>query len=228
MAGCVAMVTAFVVLFGRNPVGEPRRSASKEGVMTGTEPIGDALAGATATPWPRARERLVEAESYWVATVRADRHAGADRPHVMPVLGLWLGDTLVFSTSPTSRKGRNLERNPNCVVTVSSGRRPAVDLVVEGRAARVTEETGLRRVAAAYADKYGWQVTVRDGALDGDGAPTAGPPPYVVYVVTPTVVFGLPGVAGTDDKGEGVEGAFGPTRWRFPAATSAVISGTGP
>jgi hypothetical protein len=32
-------------------------------------------------------------------------------------------------------------------------------------------------VAEAYAAKYEWPVTVRDGAFDADGAPTAGPPP---------------------------------------------------
>ncbi|NDJ84523.1 MAG: PIG-L family deacetylase [Chloroflexi bacterium] len=35
-------------------------------------------------------------------------------------------------------------------------------------------------------------------------APTAGPPPYAVYAVTPTVAFGF----GTDKT-------FSPTRWRF-------------
>lgn len=61
-----------------------------------------------------------------------------------------------------------------------------------------------RRLAEVYASKYQWQVTVRDGALWGDGAPTAGPPPYDVYVITPTAAFGF----GTDKT-------FGATRWRF-------------
>ncbi|MGH9244498.1 MAG: hypothetical protein ACRD29_09310 [Acidimicrobiales bacterium] len=48
---------------------------------------------------------------------------------------------------------------------------------------------------------------MRDGAFDAPyGAPTAGPPPYQPYAVTPTVIFGF----GTNDK-------FAPlsTRWRF-------------
>jgi hypothetical protein len=77
--------------------------------------------------------------------------------------------------------------------------------VVEGEAARVKDESKLQRVAHAYAEKYAWQVTVRNAALDADfGAPTAGPPPYAVYELTPSTAFGF----GTDET-------FSPTRWRF-------------
>jgi hypothetical protein len=31
----------------------------------------------------------------------------------------------------------------------------------------------------------------------------------------PSTVFGLPGVAGTDETGEGPAGKVTPTRWRF-------------
>jgi hypothetical protein len=48
----------------------------------------------------------------------------------------------------------------------------------------------------------------------GPNAPTAGSPPYAVFQLTPTTVFGLPGIAGTEG-GEGVAGSFSPTRWRF-------------
>ena len=53
--------------------------------------------------------------------------------------------------------------------------------------------------------KYGWPVTVRDGAVYADGAPTAGPPPYEVHKFIPTTAFGIP----TE------EATFSPTRWRF-------------
>ena len=92
---------------------------------------------------------------------------------------------------------------------------PALDMVVEGQAAILSDLAKLHRVADAYASKYGWHVTMRDGAFYGDGTPTAGPPPYAVYAVTPTRAFGLPGVAGTDDQGQGTQGAFSPTRWRL-------------
>ena len=58
-----------------------------------------------------------------------------------------------------------------------------------------------------YASKYGWPAAVKEGAFDAPyGAPTAGPPPYEVYVITPTVVYGF----GTDD-----EHAPRSTRWQF-------------
>jgi len=38
----------------------------------------------TPVPWPEARARLAEAQTYWLATVRLD-----GRPHVMPLLGVW-------------------------------------------------------------------------------------------------------------------------------------------
>ena len=60
-------------------------------------------------------------------------------------------------------------------------------------------------------------LEVRDGSVFGPNAPTARPPPYAVYALMPTTVFGLPGIAGTEE-GIGTAGAFSPTRWRFLAA----------
>lgn len=46
-------------------------------------------------------------------------------------------------------------------------------------------------MADAYASTYDCHVTVPDGAFhDTEGAPTAGAPPYEVYVVTPPFGFG--------------------------------------
>jgi nitroimidazol reductase NimA-like FMN-containing flavoprotein (pyridoxamine 5'-phosphate oxidase superfamily) len=151
--------------------------------------------------WAEARRRLEEADTYWLATARPD-----GRPHVVPVLAVWVDDALHVSAGAGTRKGRNLARDPRCVVVAGS---PSLDLVLEGRAAKVTDEAKLRRVAEVYAAKYRWQVTVRDGALHGDGAPTAGPPPYDVYEVTPTTAFGF----GTDES-------FNAMRWRFQPAPS--------
>lgn len=125
-------------------------------------------------------------------------------PHVRPVLAVWVDGALHSTTNPTARKGRNLARDSRCVITVGSD---GLDLVVEGQAAKVSDEAKLQRVADVYTSKYEWPVTVRDGAFDAEyGAPTAGPPPYEVYEVTPAVVFGF----GTDET-------FAPrsTRWRF-------------
>jgi nitroimidazol reductase NimA-like FMN-containing flavoprotein (pyridoxamine 5'-phosphate oxidase superfamily) len=147
-------------------------------------------------PWPEARRRLAEARTFWLATVRPD-----GRPHVVPVLAVWLDGALHFTSNATARKARNLARSSRCVVTTGA---PALDLVVEGEATRVRDDAKLQRAAEVYASKYGWRVTVRDGAFHADGAPTAGPPPYELYEVTPTTVFGF----GTDET-------LGATRWRF-------------
>ena len=153
-------------------------------------------AGATTTSWTEARRRLAEADSYWLATVQPD-----GRPHLVPVLAVWVDGALHFVASPTSRKGRNLARDPSCVI---AARGDGIDLVVEGEAVKVTDDHRLHRAADAYETKYGWPVTVREGALYGDGAPTAGPSPYAVYEVLPTTAFGFP-----------TGGTFTPTRWRF-------------
>jgi pyridoxamine 5'-phosphate oxidase-like protein len=50
-------------------------------------------------PWTWARRRLVAAHNYWISTTRPD-----GRPHAMPVWGLWLDETFLFSTSRRSRK----------------------------------------------------------------------------------------------------------------------------
>jgi hypothetical protein len=153
---------------------------------------------ATPAPWARARDHLEGSRAtYWLATVRPN---GA--PHAMPLLAVWLDGRLFFSAGERTRKARNLALDPHCVVTVEED---PLDLVVEGRADKVRDDATLQRVADAYAKVYGWRVAVRDGAFhDTEGAPTAGPPPYDVYEVTPKIAFGF----GTDET-------FVPTRWRF-------------
>jgi nitroimidazol reductase NimA-like FMN-containing flavoprotein (pyridoxamine 5'-phosphate oxidase superfamily) len=108
-------------------------------------------------------------DTYWLATVGAD-----GRPHVVPVLAVWEDGALHVTSSPATRKAKDLARSPHCVITVGG---PALDLVVEGEATKVRDDAALHRVAQVYASNYQWQVTVRDGAFWADGAPTAGPPP---------------------------------------------------
>lgn len=165
------------------------------------------------TSWAEARKRLETPErdrTYWLATVRPD-----GRPHVMPILGLWQDGASYFITGETTRKGRNLAVNPRCVMTVSIQSLPALDVIVEGDAVKVIDETKVRRVADAYATMLHWPLIVQDGRVVGDGAPTAGPPPYAVFELRPTTVFGLPGITGSDEDGAGCEGSISPTRWRF-------------
>lgn len=149
-------------------------------------------------PWQRARELLEESfATYWLATVRPD-----GRPHVRPILAVWVAGGLYFSSKENTRKAKNLALGSQCAVTVEQ---EPLDLVVEGTAAKVRDAELLQRVADAFASTYDWHVTVRDGAFhDTGGAPTAGPPPYDVYEVIPATAFGF-----------GLDDSFSSTRWRF-------------
>jgi hypothetical protein len=123
----------------------------------------------------------------------------------MPVLGVWVDGALCFSAGETSRKGKNLARDPRCVVT--AGSRRALDLVVEGEAAKVTGDAKVDRVADAFASKYEWHFAVRDGVAYDESLP--GPLVYGFYEVKPTRAFGY-----------GADGMTA-TRWRFQRAQTS-------
>jgi len=66
-----------------------------------------------------------------------------------------------------------------------------IDLVVEGMAERVTDNSTLERLAKRYAEQRR-PATVKDGAFTYKfSAPSAGPPPWDLYAVTPATVFGV-------------------------------------
>ena len=160
------------------------------GAPPGTAPLG----------WDELRQRFAAERSYWLATA-----GPGGRPHVRPVLAVWLAGKIYSTTSPAARKGRNLERCPECSL---SARAPAIDIVIEGTTSWVDDRGLLEQIAAAYDSKYDWPVTVTPSNMfDAPyGAPTAGPPPYRVYQITPVAVYGF----GTDDH-LGVRS----TRFRF-------------
>ena len=154
--------------------------------------------GAAPIPWARALAQLEAgaATRYWLATTRPD-----GRPHLAGVGALWVEGRLYFVSGAGTRKSRNLATNPNCSVSIAL---PDLDLVIEGTATRVTDEATLARIAARDA-AAGWPATVSDGALTAPySAPSAGPPPWDLYVVTPVTAFG---VATAEPNGA--------TRWRF-------------
>jgi hypothetical protein len=149
---------------------------------------------ATPTAWAEARKQLEQAQIYWLSTVRPD-----GRPHVTPLFSVWLEGALYFCTGERERKAKNLVQNAHCVITTGCNVVEGLDLVVEGDAVQVRDETKLQRVADQYAAKYDWHFAVRDGALHGEEGNIA-----VVYEVSPKTVFGF-------GKGE----PFSQTRWRF-------------
>jgi nitroimidazol reductase NimA-like FMN-containing flavoprotein (pyridoxamine 5'-phosphate oxidase superfamily) len=151
--------------------------------------------GTNATSWAEARDRLGKAELFWVTTVRAD-----GRPHITPLLSLWVDDALYFCTGPDEQKAKNIAGNPHCILmagccTLYEG----VDIVVEGDATKVSDDAKLRRIADAYVAKYGddWRFEVRDGAFHH------GPGTAWVFEVAPVTAYGF------------AKGPYSHTRWRF-------------
>ncbi len=153
-------------------------------------------------PWSRALE-LLEASppteaprTTWLSTTRPD-----GRPHLAGVGALWVDGRFYFTSGPGTQKSRNLAANPSCALSMAL---PGLDLVVEGRAAKVTDQATLERLAQRYAAQ-GWPAHASDGALTAEfSAPSAGPPPWHLYAVTALVAFGVAGAK-----------PYGATRWRF-------------
>jgi hypothetical protein len=152
--------------------------------------------GRPPAPWTVVVAELERSLTYWVATLHP-----AGRPHVVPLLGVVDDESLHFAAGPGSQKIRNLVRHPGISVATHG---EEFDIVLEGAARRVDDRASLAHVADAYTAKYGWEVDVVDGALWGEGAPSAGPPPYHVYRVAPHRAFGFPR-----------DGDATPTRWTF-------------
>lgn len=129
-----------------------------------------------------------------VATVRPN-----GRPHVVPVLAVWLNEALYFNARESTRNARNIDDNPHCVVAVGDD---TFDLVIEGTAAVVNDAETLHRVASSFPSKYPWwRPIVRDGVFYPDGPDD---PSSRIYKVTPVVGFGF-----------GKEKGFSATRRRF-------------
>ena len=144
------------------------------------ERFGDS--SATAPPWASVEALLREAELYWLTTVRAD-----GRPHVTPLVGVWVDGQFAFCTGVGEQKHVNLSHSSVVAVTTgSNGWRSGTDVVVEGTAQRVTGRERLRPLADAWLRKYGedWAWDADDeGFTDGDGSR-----PWV-YVVPPAKVI---------------------------------------
>jgi nitroimidazol reductase NimA-like FMN-containing flavoprotein (pyridoxamine 5'-phosphate oxidase superfamily) len=73
--------------------------------------------GAEATPWAATGEVLETARLSWLATVGAD-----GRPHVTPLVSVWLDDAAYFTTGPGEQKAVNLATNPQVVMTTGCNR----------------------------------------------------------------------------------------------------------
>ena len=167
--------------------------------------------GSQTTSWELARERLANPEyqrTSWLATTRPD-----GRPHLMPVIGSWIDDTIYLIVGEATQKGRNLAANDRCVIGTTSTTLPSLDIVIEGRAIPVTDADAVRRLAEKFSSS-GWPLEPDGDKVRGPHGPTAGPPPYTIYRIIPSKGFGLPGMYGMDQLEQSELPA--PTRWEFP------------
>lgn len=143
--------------------------------------------------WDRVLQRLDEGitqapetggpgrHTSWLATINPD-----GRPHVVPLGIVWSDGKAYFTSGPETRKSKNLHRNPACTLSVATH---PFDVVIEGQAERVTDDITLHRLANLF-QAEGWGPTVRDGAFWHDySAPSAGPPPWHLYALTPERLF---------------------------------------
>ena len=153
---------------------------------------------ATATDWEETRKALETAELFWISTVRAD-----GRPHVTPVVAVWTEGAVWFSTGDGEQKLVNMRANPHVVLTTGCNRwDQGLDVVVEGEAVQITDDTVLGRVAEAFRVRWDgrWQYTASGGAFhDPDMGGEA-----LVFSVVPAKVF-------AHAKGD----PFGATRHKF-------------
>jgi general stress protein 26 len=147
------------------------------------------------TPWAEALALIDGAELFWISTVRAD-----GRPHVTPLPTVWQDGALHFCTGADEQKSVNLTVNASCALTTGNNAwKEGLDVVVEGRAERVTDGATLQRLAEAWATKYhgDWAYDVVDGAFVNEGHSA------LVFAVRPTKVIAF------------AKGNFAQTRYRF-------------
>lgn len=134
----------------------------------------------------------------WLATIDPD---GA--PHVTGVGGFWSDGAWWVVAGRSSRKARNMERDPRCTMSVAV---KDADVVVECDAALVTDPDVVAGIAATAAEG-GWPASVDESGtaiIAEYSAPSAGPPPWHVYRLTPRAATAVV----TVEPG-------GATRWRF-------------
>jgi general stress protein 26 len=138
---------------------------------------------AQAADWAQTEQALAGAELYWLTTVRAD-----GRPHVTPLVAVWLDGTLYFSTGDAEQKAVNLRGNSHAILTTGrSDWDQGTDYVVEGDAVLVTSQDQLNRLAEAWTRKWDgrWQYEVGPDGFRHPG----GDERILVFGVSPAKVL---------------------------------------
>ena len=151
---------------------------------------------AAVTEWSETLRAIQSAELFWTCTVRGD-----GRPHMTPLVAVWLDDALHFCTGAGEQKNLNLGANSRVALATGCNTwDEGLDVVVEGDAVRITGTARLRRLAAAWRAKWDgrWQFEAAgDCFRDQDG------PEVLVYAVKPAKVLAF------------AKGTFSHTRHRF-------------
>ncbi len=151
---------------------------------------------AVATEWDETGRVLETAELFWISTVRAD-----GRPHVTPLVAVWLDGAIYFTTGATEQKALNLRGNPHVILMTGCNHWNAgLDVVVEGDAVPLTDDDVLERLASAWATKWDgrWQYEGRNGGLHHKNGGMA-----LVFEVKPTKILAF------------AKGTFSHTRHQF-------------
>jgi len=125
-------------------------------------------------PWSWAEQRLKKSHNYWITTVKPD---GA--PHTMVVWGLWQDGRFVFSTGRKSKKARNLEQNPRCIVCNELAHEA---IIVEG-IAEIADVAARRKMIPVYERKYKFDLS----SMKDDMLSMKEP----VYALRPRLVFAM-------------------------------------
>ena len=133
--------------------------------------------------WDTLIWRFAAGKSYWVVTA-------SNEPHAMPVWGIWHDCAFKFSTSPVSRKAKNLKVNPTAIVHL--GDTEAV-LSLHCDAVELNHEHDLQTFCDEYNPKYRWNF--KPGDVAGG-----------LFALTPHTAFAWAG---------GDEGVFNDTGTRF-------------
>jgi hypothetical protein len=127
--------------------------------------------------WPWAEQRLKKSHNYWITTVKQD--GARPSPHTMVVWGLWQDGRFLFSTGSKSRKARNLNVNPNCIVATEHAHEA---IILEG-IAEIADVATRKKMLPAYERKYKFDMsTMKDDILSMKEP---------VYAVRPQVVFAM-------------------------------------
>jgi nitroimidazol reductase NimA-like FMN-containing flavoprotein (pyridoxamine 5'-phosphate oxidase superfamily) len=152
---------------------------------------------AVATDWEETRRVLEQAELFWVTTVRVD-----GRPHVTPLVAVWLDDAIHFATGAGEQKAVNLRTNRQVILMTGCNEwERGLDVVVEGEAVQVSDETVLEQLAEAWAAKWDgrWRYAVDQRSFRHEGGSDA----VLVFAVKPAKVLAF------------AKGTFGQTRHLF-------------